>query len=70
MDYISVEREVQFIVGQRRLCVSIDVVDDRVLERNEDLLVFVESDPMNELIIAGLSVAPAVTDVCIIDNDS
>ena len=70
VDYVSVRREVQLSPGQQRRCVSINIVDDRVSERTEDLLVFVESDLMNELVIEGLSIAPAVTDVVIIDNDS
>ena len=69
-DFVSVAREIQFEAGQRRVCVAIDVVDDRVMERTEDLLVFVESDPMNGILIEGLSIAPAVTDICITDNDS
>ena len=70
VDYVSVSREVQLSPGLQRLCVTINIVDDRVLERTEDLLVFVESDLINELVIEGLSIAPAVTDVVIIDNDS
>jgi hypothetical protein len=59
VDYVSVRREVQLSPGQQRRCVSINIVDDRVSERTEDLLVFVESDLMNELVIEGLSIAPA-----------
>ena len=70
VDYVPVRREVQLSPGLQRLCVTINIVDDRVLERTEDLLVFVESDLINELVIEGLSIAPAVTDVVIIDNDS
>ena len=70
MDFVTLTEEVTLFPGQQRVCVSITIVDDRVMEGTEDLILFVESDPMNELIIEGLTIAPAFTDICITDNDS
>ena len=69
-DYVSTSEEVQLQPGQQRLCIAIEIVNDRVMEETEDLIVFVESDPLNEVVSQGLTLAPALTDVCITDDDS
>lgn len=69
-DFVSVRREVQFGAGQLRKCLSIIILDDSIMEKTEDFLLVVESQPSNELLIEGLLVAPAITDICITDNDS
>lgn len=67
---MSVAKELEVSPGQMQSCESITIVNDKVMERREDLLVFVQSDPVNELVIEGLSLAPAVADICINDDDS
>ena len=70
VDFVSVNREVQFESGQLRLCVAVLILDDEILERTEDLLVIAETVPQNGFVIEGLSIAPAITDICITDDDS
>ena len=62
--------EVRFEAGQLRLCVSVLIVDDEILERTEDFLMIADTMPRNGLIVEGLSIAPAITDICITDADS
>ena len=70
MDFVSVTREVQFGPDLLRLCVSVNILDDAILERTEDFLVFAEITPQNGLVVEGVSIAPAITDICITDDDS
>ena len=63
-------REVLFGPDKLKICVSISILDDSIVERTEDFLVVVESMPLNDLVINGLSIAPAIIDICIINDDS
>ena len=63
-------REVRFESGQLRLCVAVLILDDEILERTEDFLVIAETMPQNGLVVEGLSIAPAITNICITDDDS
>ena len=67
---MSISREFLFGAGQLRECLSIIILDDSIMEKTEDFLLVVESISSNDLIIEGLLVAPAITDICITDNDS
>ena len=63
-------REVLFGPDKLKICVSISILDDSIVERTEDFLVVVESMPLNDLVINRLSIAPAIIDICIINDDS
>ena len=49
---------------------SLKIINDDILERTEDFLVIVENFPLNDLFVERLSLAPAITDVCITNDDS
>ena len=70
MDYVSAMNEIHLVSGQLRVCTSIKIINDDILERTEDFLVIVENFPPNDLFVEGLSLAPAITDVCITNDDS
>ena len=63
-------REILLEPNQLRLCLSIPIVNDSLVEKTEDFLVVIENTPVNDLIIEGISIAPAITYICIIDDDS
>lgn len=70
VDFLPVSREIVLELGQLRLCLSIPIVNDSLVEKTEDFLVVIENTPVNDLIIDRLSIAPAITYICIIDDDS
>ena len=70
VDYVSAMDEVHLISGQLRVCTSIKIIDDEILERTEDFLVIVENFALNDLFVEGLTLAPAITYVCITNDDS
>ena len=70
VDFLPVSREIVLELGQLRLCLSIPIVNDSLVEKTEDFLVVIENTPVNDLIIDRLSIAPAITYICITDDDS
>ena len=61
--------DVRLDAGNLRVCTSVEIVNESVLERTENFLVVAESLPINDLIIDGLSLAPSITEVCINNDD-
>lgn len=70
VDFLPVSREILLEPDQLRLCLSIPIVNDSLVEKTEDFLVVIENTPVNDLIIEGISIAPTITYICIIDDDS
>lgn len=70
VDFLPVSREIVLELGQLRFCLSIPIVNDSLVEKTEDFLVVIENTPVNDLIIDRLSIAPAITYICITDDDS
>ena len=66
---MSVFEEVHFEAEQLTLCVSILILEDRIAELTEEFFVVIDNMPFNDLVIDRLSVAPAITAVCITDDD-